>query len=164
MNSIFHRISVRKYQDRPIEAEKVELMLKAAMAAPSACNQQPWEFYIVTNKTIIEQLSMISKYSRCAKNAPLVIVPCFRTKGIVPEYFNLDMSAAVQNLLLEADELGIGTVWMGVSPEKDRMDKVEKILNLPEDLKAFALVPCGYPAEERPQQNRYEEARVHYVE
>ena len=163
MNSIFHRISVRKYKDTPVEQEKIELMLKAAMAAPSACNQQPWEFYVVTDKDMIGQLSESSPYAKCAKGAPLVFVPCFRSEGIAPEYFNIDMSAAVENLLLEADDLGLGAVWMGISPDETRMNAVRKVLNIPEHLHAFALVPCGYPEEEREQENRYDESRVHYI-
>lgn len=163
MNSIFHRISVRKYQNRDVEQEKIELMLKAAMAAPSACNQQPWEFYVVKDKAVIGRLSEASPYAKCAKDAPVVFVPCFRSKGIAPEYFNIDMSAAVENLLLEADELGLGAVWMGISPDEGRMKAVREVLDIPEDLHAFALVPCGYPAEERAQEDRYDESRVHYI-
>lgn len=162
MNSIFHRISVRKYEQRAVEPEKIEMMLKAAMAAPSACNQQPWEFYVVTDKELIGQLSEASPYAKCAKEAPVVFVPCFRSEGIAPEYFNIDMSAAVENLLLEADTLGLGAVWMGISPDEGRMEAVRKVLDIPTNLNAFALVPCGYPAEEREQENRYEESRVHY--
>jgi nitroreductase len=162
MNSIFHRISVRKYEERAVEPEKIEMMLKAAMAAPSACNQQPWEFYVVTDKELIGQLSEASPYAKCAKEAPVVFVPCFRSEGIAPEYFNIDMSAAVENLLLEADTLGLGAVWMGISPDEGRMEAVRKVLDIPVNLNAFALVPCGYPAEEREQENRYEENRVHY--
>lgn len=162
MNSIFHRISVRKYEERAVEPEKIEMMLKAAMAAPSACNQQPWEFYVVTDKELIGQLSEASPYAKCAKEAPVVFVPCFRSEGIAPEYFNIDMSAAVENLLLEADTLGLGAVWMGISPDEGRMEAVRKVLDIPANLNAFALVPCGYPAEEREQENRYEESRVHY--
>ena len=158
MNSIFHRISVRKYQEKPVEAEKIERMLRAAMAAPSACNQQPWEFYVVRDKDVILQLSKASPYATCAKKAPVVFVPCFRSEGRAPEYFNIDMSAAV-----ETDALGLGAVWMGISPDQGRMEAVAKALNLPEELHAFALVPCGYPAEERPQEDRYDPARVHYV-
>ena len=162
MNNIFHRISVRKYEERAVEPEKIEMMLKAAMAAPSACNQQPWEFYVVTDKELIGQLSEASPYAKCAKEAPVVFVPCFRSEGIAPEYFNIDMSAAVENLLLEADTLGLGAVWMGISPDEGRMEAVRKVLDIPVNLNAFALVPCGYPAEEREQENRYEESRVHY--
>ena len=150
MNSIFHRISVRNYQTRDVEQEKIELMLKAAMAAPSACNQQPWEFYVVKDKAVIGRLSEASPYAKCAKDAPVVFVPCFRSK-------------AVENLLLEADELGLGAVWMGISPDEGRMKAVREVLDIPKDLRAFALVPCGYPAEERAQEDRYEESRVHYI-
>lgn len=100
---------------------------------------------------------------KCAKDAPVVFVPCFRSKGIAPKYFNIDMSAAVENLLLEADELGLGAVWMGISPDEGRMKAVREVLDIPEDLHAFALIPCGYPAEERAQEDRYEESRVHYI-
>ena len=165
MNAIFHRVSIRKYKEQEVEQEKVEKMLRAAMAAPSACNQQPWEYYVVTNKNKIEALSKTSPYAGCAKHALLVFVACYRKEeGIIaPSYQEIDLSASVENLLLEADELGLGAVWMGIAPGKERMEAVRKVLDLPERLNAFALIPCGYPAESRPQQDRYEEKRVHYV-
>ncbi len=164
MNSIFHRVSIRKYQEKKIEQEKVEQLLRAAMAAPSACNQQPWEFYVVTNKNVIEKLSKTSPYAGCAKDAPLVFVPCYRKDGIAPDYFEIDLSAAVENLLLQADALGLGAVWMGIAPDAGRMNAVREVLDIPQTLEPFALVPCGYPAEARPQENRYDESRVHYVQ
>ena len=85
MDSIFHRVSIRKYEAKEVEQEKIERMLKAAMAAPSACNQQPWEFYVVTDKKVIAQLSEASPYAHCAKEAPVVFVPCYRSEGIAPE-------------------------------------------------------------------------------
>lgn len=163
MNSIFHRVSIRKYQEKKIEQEKVEQMLRAAMAAPSACNQQPWEFYVVTDKNVIEKLSKTSPYAGCAKDAPLVFVPCYRKDGIAPDYFEIDLSAAVENLLLQADALSLGAVWMGIAPDAGRMNAVREVLDIPQTLEPFALVPCGYPAEERPQENRYDESRVHYI-
>ena len=165
MNAIFHRVSIRKYKEQEVEQEKIERMLRAAMAAPSACNQQPWEYYVVTNKNKIEALSKTSPYTGCAKHAPLVFVACYRKEeGIIaPSYQEIDVSASVENLLLEADELGLGAVWMGIAPGIERMEAVRKVLDLPERLNAFALIPCGYPAESRPQQDRYEEKRVHYV-
>ena len=163
MNAIFHRVSIRKYQDRQVEQEKITLMLRAAMAAPSACNQQPWEFYVVTDKEKIAELSESTPFTKSAKGAPLVFVPCYRTDTKLLNYAEIDMSAAVQNLLLEADELGLGAVWMGIAPMKMRMKKVREILGIEEKLEPFALVPCGYPAEEREQQDRYEEERVHYI-
>ena len=163
MSGIFHRVSIRKYQEKPVEPEKTEMMLRAAMAAPSACNQQPWEYYVVSDKNIIEQLSQASPYTKCAKDAPVVFVPCYRSEGAAPEYFHIDMSASVENLLLEADELGLGAGWMGIAPGTDRMETVRKVLDIPESLSAFALIPCGYPAEERPWQDRFDKTRIHYV-
>ena len=81
MNSIFHRISVRKYEDRPVEKNKIIQILKAGMQAPSACNQQPWEFYVVTDKEKIQKLSKVTPYTGCATGAPVVIVPVYRTEG-----------------------------------------------------------------------------------
>ena len=95
MNSIFHRISVRKYQNRDVEQEKIELMLKAAMAAPSACNQQPWEFYVVTNPEKIKALSKATPYAGCAASAPVVIVPVYRKEGLIaPDFAQIDLSIA----------------------------------------------------------------------
>ena len=163
MSGIFHRVSIRKYQEKPVETEKTEMMLRAAMAAPSACNQQPWEYYVVTDKKKILELSETSPYAKCAAGAPLVFVPCYRMEGIAPDYFEIDLSASVENLLLEADELGLGAVWMGIAPVKERMEAVRKVLDIPESLSAFALISCGYPAEERPWQDRFDKTRIHYV-
>ena len=166
MNAIFHRVSIRKYQEREVEQEKIIKMLQAAMAAPSARNQQPWEYYVVTNKGKIKELSQTSPYAECAKNAPLVFVACYKEPKDLPSpaYAQIDMSASVENLLLEADALGLGAVWLGIAPIEERMEAVRKVIDLPENLYAFALIPCGYPAEERAQQDRYEESRVHYLD
>jgi nitroreductase len=82
----------------------------------------------------------------------------------MPEYAQIDTSIAVQNLLLEADELGLGAVWLGIAPLQERMDAVRNVMNLPDELEAFAIIPCGYPAEEKKQQDRFEEARIHYMD
>ncbi len=164
MDAIFRRISVRKYEDRPVEEEKIERILRAAMAAPSARNQQPWEFFVVTDKAKIRELSACSPYAAFLKDAPLAVVPCFRKEGLTaPAYAEIDLSIATENLMLEAADLGLGTCWMGIAPVRERMDAVNRVLGEPEGLEAFALVSCGYPAEERPQQDRYEESRIHWI-
>ncbi len=164
MNAIFKRISVRKYKSLPVEAEKTEKILRAAMAAPSARNQQPWEFFVVTDREKIGELAACSPYAGFLKDAPMAIVPCFRTEGLTaPAYAEIDMSIATENLMLEAADLGLGTCWMGIAPIRERMDAVNRVLGNPEGLEAFALVSCGYPAEERAQQDRYEESRIHWI-
>jgi nitroreductase len=162
MNAIFSRTSIRKFQKREVENEKIELLLKAAMAAPSAGNQQPWEFYVIKNKDLLEELAKCSPYAGCAKEAPIAIVNCYRKNVWVPEYAEIDLSASTENILLEAVELGLGAVWLGVAPLKDRMQQVKEILEIPDDLQPFAIIPFGYPVNEMKQQDRYDQNRVHY--
>ena len=163
MKEIFTRVSIRKYQAKPVEPEKITAILRAAMAAPSAGNQQPWEFYVVTNPELIEQLSTVSPYSGCAKGAPVVIVSAYREKLWAPMYAEIDMSIAMENLWLACEAEGLGGVWMGIAPQPERMQAVEQLVGIPEGLRAFAIFPLGYPAEERQQQNRFDESRIHYI-
>lgn len=164
MKEIFQRVSIRKYENRAVERSKLEQLLRAAMAAPSAGNQQPWEFYVATDKEKIEALSRCSPYAGCAAGAPVVIVPCYRKSGLrFPEFDQIDLAIATENLLLEATTLGLGAVWLAVAPVADRMEKVEKVLDIGKDLRAFALVSLGYPAESREQQDRWDESRIHYL-
>jgi nitroreductase len=164
MNEIFTRVSIRKYENRPVEPEKIEKILRAAMQAPSTGNQQPWEFYVVTDRATIEKLSKVHQYAGCAAGAPVVIVPCYRTKDLwVPEWAQIDLSIATENLWLETTAQGLGGVWMGIAPQEDRMQAVEEILGMPGDLRAFAIFPLGYPAESRPQEDRWDPSRIHYV-
>ena len=163
MKEIFTRVSIRKYQPRPVEPEKLTAILRAAMAAPSAGNQQPWEFYVITNPELIAQLSTVSPYSGCAKGAPVVIVSAYREKLWAPMYAEIDMSIAMENLWLACEEQGLGGVWMGIAPQPERMQAVEQLVGIPEGLRAFAIFPLGYPAEERQQQDRFDESRIHYI-
>ena len=163
MKEIFTRVSIRKYQPRPVEPEKITAILRAAMAAPSAGNQQPWEFYVITNPELIEKLSNVSPYSGCAKGAPVVIVSAYREKLWAPMYAEIDMSIAMENLWLACEEQGLGGVWMGIAPQPERMQAVEQLVGIPEGLRAFAIFPLGYPAEERQQQDRFDESRIHYI-
>ncbi|MBQ8995043.1 MAG: nitroreductase family protein [Oscillospiraceae bacterium] len=165
MKEIFERVSIRKYKDMPLEKEKIEQILKAAMAAPSAGNQQPWEFYVVTNREKIQELSETHRYSSCAANAPVVLVPVYKTTEIwLPDYAPVDLAIACENILLEITALGLGGVWLGIYPQMERVEKVDKILNLEEGKHAFALIPFGYPAESREQQDRFDENRIHYLD
>ncbi|MGN0363632.1 MAG: nitroreductase family protein [Bilifractor sp.] len=165
MNSIYHRISVRKYENRPIEKEKISEILKAGMQAPSAGNQQPWEFYVVTDREVIHKLSETSPYAGCTDKAPVVIVPVYNVSMCrFPSMVIEDMSICVENMWLMADSLGLGGVWLGIAPEKDRMQRVKEVLGLSDGWEAFALFPVGYPAESRQKQNRFDEKRIHWID
>lgn len=164
MESIYHRVSIRRFQDRPVEKEKTDAILRAAMQAPSAANQQPWEFYVVTNRDKIQALAGSHPYAGAAANAPVVIVPVYRKECPLPMYAEIDLAIALENMWLETDAQGLGGVWMGVAPLEDRMKAVERILDIPDHLRAYALFPLGYPAEIRQQQDRWDAARIHYVD
>ena len=131
MNEIFKRASIRRFEDRAVEEEKITIILKAAMAAPSAGNQQPWEFFVVTDREKIKELSKCSPYSRCAAKAPVVLVPCMKTEGLrLPEMALIDLSAATENMLLEITAQGLGGVWLGVAPVEERMSHLESVLGI----------------------------------
>ena len=164
MDQIFKRVSIRKYQDRPVEKEKTLAILRAAMQAPSAANQQPWEFYVVTNKEKLETLSKVSPYAGLTKDVPAAIVAAYRADCRLPMFAHIDLSIAMENLWLETVAQGLGGVWIGIAPLEDWMKEVGEILGMPDNLKAFALFPYGYPAEEKKQEDRFDESRIHYVE
>ena len=162
MNSIYHRVSIRKYLDKPVEKEKIEALLRAAMQAPSAGNQQPWEFYVITDRTKLEELSKVSPYAGMTKDAPLAIVSAYRKDCRIPSYAQIDLSIAMENMWLETDAQGLGGVWLGIAPIENRMKAVEEIVGMPDTLRAFAIFPFGYPAEERAQQDRFDPERIHW--
>lgn len=166
MNAIFKRSSVRQFTDKAVSIADIEKLLRAAMAAPSAANQQPWEFYIARDETTRRALAASSPYGAPAKLAPCVIVACQRIEGLrAPQDAPLDMSAAVENLLIEAANLDLGAVWLGIAPEKDRMAAVAVALGSPRDVEPFALIAVGHPAHKPEPKGpaRYDETRVHWI-
>jgi nitroreductase len=163
MKEIFNRRSVRNFEEKPVEREKIDKLLKAAMQAPSAGNQQPWEFIVVENKDTLNKLSEMSPYSKMVAKAPVAIVILGNHNNLkYPGYWEQDLGAATENLLLEAVHLGLGGVWLGVAPLEDRMNYVKEMFDVPENVLAFAVVPIGYPTGEQKFVDRYDSTRVHY--
>ena len=164
MDIIFDRRSVRKYTEQKIEAEKVDRMLRAAMQAPSATNQQPWEFLVIDDKKTIVKLSEFSPYAKMLPGAPLAMVILEKQGMRAPLFTEQDLGAAVQNLMLQAVEDGLGSVWMGVGRETERETFLTEMFNLPETVKPFAVLAIGYPSDENANKfvDRYDETRVHY--
>lgn len=162
-NIIFKRRSLRKFLDKKVEKEKVELILKAAMISPTACNQREWEFIVIDDKEILEKLSEATPYSSCVKSAPLAIVPVANRKLMKTEdYWQQDLGAACENILLEAVECGLGGVWIGIAPKEEKMKKVSDVLNIPEDVLPFSIMAIGYSPYELSERDNYEESKVHY--
>lgn len=164
MENIFTRTSIRKYQDRPVEREKTEAIIRAAMQAPSAADQQPWEFFVVTNRAKLAALSEVSPYAGMTKEAPAAIVSAYRKDCLLPNYAQIDLSIAMENLWLATDAQGLGGVWLGIAPIEERMKAVETIVPIPDTMRAFAIFPYGYPAETKEQEDRFDASRIHYVE
>lgn len=161
---VFRRVSVRRFQDRPVEEEKIEALMRAAMAAPSSVDQRPWEFFVVTDRDVIQRLSRCTPYAGCAAGAPLVIVPCVdRSRLRLPEMAGIDMGIVTENILLEAVVQGLGAVCLGVAPFEEFVSNVDGVLGIGDRLHAFAMIPVGYPAASHPQRDRYEADRVHRV-
>ena len=163
MKEIFNRRSIRQYLPQPVEKEKLERLLRAAMQAPSAGNQQPWEFIVIENQELLQKLALMSPYAAAIKNAPAVIVMLGnKSKMKFPENWQMDLSAAAQNILLEAVHLDLGAVWLGVAPLEERVHYVEELFKLPENIWPFGVIALGYPAGENKFIDRYDAERVHY--
>lgn len=165
MDAIKMRRSVRTYQDRPVEQEKIEKLLRAAMQAPSAGNQQASEFLVVQQPAALAGLAEMSPYAKLLAKAPLAIVLLGNTARMkFAENWEQDLGAAAENLLLEAVEQGLGAVWLGVHPIAERVQAVRRQFALPENLQPFAVVAVGYPKEANANHfaDRWDAARVHY--
>ena len=157
---IYSRRSIRSFTSEAVSAEQIQSLLEAAMAAPSARDRRPWEFVVVTDEAVREQLAQTHQFSSVARRAPLVIVVCGHPE-VAPHWVQ-DCSAATENILLAAVGLGLGAVWVGIHPALEREKHVREALNLPFGVRPLCLVPVGHPAEEKPPRTRFEAAHVHY--
>ena len=146
LNTILKRTS---NENKTVEKEKIEKLLRAGMAAPTAMNKQPWHFVVVTDKGQLQKLSGANPYAAMAAKAPLAIVVCGDMKkaaeGDARELWVQDCSAATENILLAATGMGLGAVWTGTYPSKERCTDVAKVLGLPESLIPLNTIVIGYP-------------------
>ena len=163
MNAILNRKSIRKYKDTKVSDEIVEELLRAGMQAPSAGNEQPWEFIVLRNKEVMAKITEVHPYSRMLLNTDVAIVVCGdESKEIFKGFWVQDCSAATENILLAAEEKGLGAVWLGVYPVEDRVEGIKKILNLPDSVIPLSIIPIGYPDEQREAADRFNETRIHH--
>jgi len=155
------RRSIRKYLPQPVEEATIEILLRAAMAAPSAHNQQPWAVVVMDDRTLLYAIPKFHPYSKMLLTAPLAFLVC-GTKGNLkaPTFWEQDCAAAVENVLVEAAYQGLGSCWMGVHPHKGLEKGMRELLHLPENLIPFALIALGYPGEEKEPSGRYDPSRV----
>lgn len=161
MDAVMSRKSVRKFTEQAVTKEQIEQLLRAAMQAPSAHNQQPWEFVVVQRREALRELSQVHPYAGPMAGAAVGVV-VVRRPGEFSPHWPQDLSAAVENLLVKAEAMGLGAVWMGLFPDRERMELVGKMLSAPEGAEVFAMVAVGVPAERREALSRYDAARVHW--
>lgn len=165
LNTIFERRSVRQYIDKPVETEKLQNVLKAAMYAPSAHNKQPWHFIVFDSKEKISDLRKLHPWGHPMDTAPIVIMVCGDTELEAEKgFYYTDCAASVENMLLAAKEQGLDTCWMGIFPNVEREKEFAKHLYLPSNIKPYALVSLGYSNAERSVPQRFHEDKIHYNE
>jgi nitroreductase len=152
------RRSVRGFTGEPVDRDKLETALKAAMAAPSASNARPWEFVVVTEKERVRAVCEAHPYAKFGADAGAVVLPFGKKEGYA--WFDQDMGASTENLLLALANLGLGATWCGM--HDDLQDPVREAVGIPDELYVFALIPVGVPSEAVPPRTQYEPERVHW--
>jgi len=163
VEAILTRQNIRKYTDQPVSDDLVTQVLRAAMAAPSAGNQQPWQFIVVRDRDSLEAISTASPYSEMARDAQVAVVVCGDlTREERSGYWMLDCAAATENLLVAANSLGLGALWLYFYPRHERIDALRALLDLPQQIIPFAVVPIGYPAEDPAQVDPFRPELVHF--
>lgn len=166
LDNIATRTSVRDYEARPVEKEKIEKMLRAAMAAPTAMNKQPWHFVVVDQRNVLDALAGANPYAKMLKKAPLAIVVCGNTDKMIEgggrDFWIQDASAATENLLLAAHAMGLGAVWTGAYPSEERCISISKVLSLSDNLIPLNMIVVGYPAEHPQPKQKFKEENVSY--
>jgi nitroreductase len=164
LDYIFKRRSIRSYTSQPVERPTLVQLLQAGMSAPSAVNSQPWEFVVVTDTAILDHLRQRIMFGQY--NAQAIIAVCgspdVANNNAGRTYWVQDCSAAMENILIAATGLGLGSVWVGVYPEEEKVNAVRQVLNIPDTVVPLGLVYLGYPAETQPPRTQYDEQKVHW--
>ena len=164
--TILSRTSVRAYTDQKVEKDKIEKLLRAAMAAPTAVNKQPWHFVVIEDKHVLEQIAEEIPTAKMAARAPLAITVCGDMEkaldGEGRNFWIQDASAATENLLLAAHAMGLGAVWTGVYPIKDKVDATRALLKLPETIIPLGTIVIGYPKKTPQPKDKWKPENVSY--
>jgi nitroreductase len=160
LEAIYTRRSIRSYTDEPVSDEDLTTILEAGMNAPSANNAQPWHFIIVKDRAKLNSIMEVHPYSRMLAQAPLAILVCGDTI-ISSSFWAQDCSAATENILLAAKALNLGSVWMGVYPNEQRLASIKALFNIPTHIEPLNVIAIGHPAEDKGRVDRYQPIRIH---
>lgn len=164
LDAIFNRRSIRDFTDEQVTDEQIRILLNAAFSAPTAVNAQPWEFVVINEKEILDNIR--DKMYFAKYNAPLAIVVCgnmkYALKGGDKDLWVCDCSAAIENMLLAATDIGLGSVWIGVYPTPSKMTTMQKLIDLPEHVKPLGMVYFGHGTYQQLGRCRYNEKAVYW--
>lgn len=163
LKEIEQRQSVRKFLNRSVEEEKIIELLKAAMNAPTARNSQEWKFKVITNRKALNDMSTLSPYTTMMKEAPCaILVMADLNKAISVEYGLINCSAAIENLLIESVNQGLGACWCGIAPVVERIENFKRYFNLTANEYPVGVVALGYSNETTPLINRFNLKNISY--
>ncbi len=168
INCIMTRTSVRNYTDQRVDDDTVNKILRAGMAAPTAANQQPWHFVVVTDQNLKDSITVAFEYTKMVEKCSFAIIVCGDMDNLFKDdisdggFWVEDCSAASENMLLAAHALGLGGVWCGIYPLKDREKRLLEILNLPSNLTPLNVMAFGYPATAVTPKDKWSPAKIHY--
>jgi nitroreductase len=163
MKAILERRSIRRYTSETVSDTDIAELLEAAMCAPSAGNEQPWQFVVITERRLLDKIPGFHPYAQMLYEAHTAILVCGdMRKDLHKGYWVQDCAAAAENILIAVTAKGLGAVWVGIYPRDDRVKALRKLLDIPEHVVPFALIPLGHPAEEKPPANRFDKGRIHY--
>lgn len=160
LENIHQRKSVRDYTTQPVEDEKTNALLEAAMAAPSGKDTRPWHFVVINDRARLDSMAAELGNAKMLAKAPMAIVIC--GDSTVSSYWYLDCSLAGENLLLAAEAMGLGAVWTAAFPYEDRMEVVRRHINLPENILPLCVIPIGYPAGDNRPKEKFNAERIHW--
>jgi nitroreductase len=160
---IHSRKSVRKYLNKPVSKEQLEVLLRAGMAAPTAGDKRPWSFVVVTERAMLDTLSFSSRGTRMLTGAAAAIVVCGdKNAGFKSEVWVHDCSAASENILLAAEAIGLGAVWTGIYLNPEPTAYVKRVLGLPESVYALNIISIGYPTGEEKPKDKWDPGNIHW--
>ncbi|AEJ60444.1 nitroreductase [Spirochaeta thermophila DSM 6578] len=161
LDAIFARRSIRRYRPDPVPDGVLKEVLRAGMAAPSSWNGRPWAFVVIDDPAALEEIARRHGYAAMCREAPVAVLVCGIPEGMKePDFLPQDLSAATENMLIAATELGLGSVWVGLFPHEDRMGVLREVCGLPPEVVPFSLVVLGYPAETKRPHEGWMDGRV----
>ena len=162
LDVIKERRSIRKYTDQRVSEDQIKEILTAAFWAPTAVNRQEWRFAVVEDRDTLKKLAEINPNAGMTAEAAFCVIVGYQ-EGVNDRFAQVDCGAAIQNMLLQAKSMGIGSVWCALMPGSENGIRTAELLGMPADFRTVATVQFGYPAEERTVEDRYDEAKIKYI-